>query len=93
MNMDRFELYERLRDMIPEAWRKYPCFLFENNTIKRLPATNAEAERLHIQITADPTHDKVFLFLPEKKIDRIKTRVDEKNFVSWVIDKEKEKNI
>ena len=89
MTTDRFELYERLRGMIPEAWRNYPCLLFQNNTIKRLPVTNPEAESLYTQITADPTHEKVFLFLPEKKIDRIKTRIDEKNFVSWVIDKEK----
>lgn len=75
--------------MIPEEWRNYPCLLFENNTIKRLPITNTEAESLYTRITADPTHDKVFLFLPEKNIDRIKTRVDEKNFVSWVIDREK----
>jgi hypothetical protein len=91
--MGRFELYERLRGMIPEAWRKYPCLLFQNNTIKRLPLTNAEAEHLYTQMTSDDSHEKVFLFLPEKNIDRIKTRVDEKNFVSWVIDKEKEKNI
>jgi hypothetical protein len=83
MNKD-FELYERLRNMIPQEWRGHPCLLYEHGTIRRLTITNNEAEFFFKKLVSQ---EKIILFLPEKKLDRFQTRVDEKNFVSWLIDR------
>jgi hypothetical protein len=81
---ENFELYERLRTMIPQEWRSHPCLLYEHGTIRRLAITNDEAEKIFKKLV---TQEKIILFLPETKLDRFQTRVDEKNFVSWLIDR------